>query len=313
MRRTGGRTRSSCARSRNGTALPSRATAVALLLFGLALLPAFASASSATVAVGSDGTVGVSFSVEDANGSTLRFAMDGNFTPLIDALPLNASQKSSALAAIHSAESSPLLASLFGNRDGTVEPSEVSMFSSLLRDEASAIPSGALTGGSFLSTTLNGNAPGSANFGGATFSGAPGPDSSSAPITITTSSTESFLPEGSSGTLVVTWNLTIATGIAIPAPNATVTVTTPAGTSITTATGLQGESVHNDLLGYGAPSATGSVGAGPTGSATVAFHPAFPLGDVLIGVAIAALAVVLALLYRRRVRRAREVPDAPRG
>ncbi|MCI4320761.1 MAG: hypothetical protein L3K18_00095 [Thermoplasmata archaeon] len=257
--------------------------------------------------------MGVSISIVDTNGSALRSAMDGNFTPLIDALPVNASQKASALASINSAESSLLLASLFGNRDGTVEPSEVSLFESLLRDEASAIPSGALTGGSFLSTTLNGNAPGSASFGGATFSGAPGADSSPAPITVTTSSTESFLPDGSSGSLVVSWNLTIAAGIALPAPNATVTVTTPAATTITTATGLQGESVHNDLLGYGAPSASGSIGAGATGSATVAFHPAFPLGDVLIIAGIGVVVGVLALLYRRRLRRAREVPDAARS
>jgi hypothetical protein len=263
--------------------------------------------------VGTDGTVGVALSVVDANGSALRSAMDGNFTPLIDALPLNASARTSALDAIALAEADPLSASLFGNRDGTVEPSEVALFSDLLRDEAGTLPSSTFTGLGVIGLTLNGNAPGSATFDGATFNGAVGPDSSTAPITITSSTTESFAPEGTSGTLVATWNFTIAGAFVLPAPNATLSVTTPDGTTIGTANGLVGESVTNDPFGWGSATASGQVGASSTGSATVGFHPSFPLGDVLIaGTAAAVVAVPAFLLWRRR-RKATEADDAPRS
>ncbi|HKV90718.1 MAG TPA: hypothetical protein VJQ43_05940 [Thermoplasmata archaeon] len=254
----------------------------------------------------------VALTVVDPNGSTLRDAMDGNFTPLVNALPVNSSERTSILASLTAAESSPLLAGLFGNHDGTVEPSEVGMFASLLRDEASAIPSGTLTGGTVVSLSLDGKLPGSANFLGVTFDGAPGADSSAAPITVTSTTSDSFLPEGTTGTLVASWNFTLGGVLALPAPNATLTVTTPSATTIGTATGLDGETVHNDVWGYGPASASGTVGSSSTGSASVAFHPSFPLGDVLL-VAGAVAAGVGAFLYWRRRRRSHEADDAPRG
>jgi hypothetical protein len=257
--------------------------------------------------------VTVALSVVDANGSALRYAMDGNFTPIVAAFGLNASERAYVLASIAAAESSPLTASLFGNRDGTVEPSEVALFSDLLRDEAGVLPAATFTGLGVIGLTLNGDKPGSAMFEGVTFAGAVGPDASTAPITITSTTSEAFLPEGTSGTLVAAWNFTIAGTFVLPAPNATLSVTTPAGTTIGTATGLVSESVTNDPLGWGPATASGQVGPSSTGSATVGFHPSFPLGDVLIAVAAAGAVGAAAFLLWRRRRRAAEADDAPRG
>jgi membrane protein implicated in regulation of membrane protease activity len=286
---------------------------VALLL--ATPLAAAASSPSARLAVGTDGSVGVAIAVVDANGSALRYAMDGNFTPLVNLIPGNASTRSSILARIQSAESSPFLAGLFGNHDGSVESSEVGLFESLLRDEVGALPSDALTGAGILNLTLNGQAPGSAAFEGVTFGGAVGLDSSTAPITITSSTTDSFPPEGTSGTLGIAWNLTLGSGLLAAAiPNVSLSVSMPAGTTITSTSGILGVSVSNDPFGYGAPSASGLIGTTLTGTASVAFHPAFPLGDVLIGVALAAAVGAAAfVVWRRRKRRADEADDAPRG
>jgi hypothetical protein len=276
---------------------------------------AAASSPAAQLTVGTDGSVGVALSVVDPNGSALRCAMDGNFTPLVDLIPGNASSHAHILAEIETAESSPFLAGLFGNHDGTVEASEVGLFETLLRDEAGTIPSAALTGDGILNLTLNGAAPGSAAFEGVSFAGAVGPDTSTAPITVTSSTTDSFLPEGTTGTLGIAWNLTLGDGLlAVAVPNVSLSVSTPAGTTIASTSGLVGASVSNDPLGYGAPSASGEIGTTLTGSASVAFHPAFPLGDVLIGVGVAAVVAAAAfLLWRRRSPRTREADDAPRS
>jgi hypothetical protein len=272
---------------------------------------------SAGLTVGTNGSVAVALTLVDSNGSALRYAMDGNFTPIIDLLPGNASSHASIVAEVELAESSPLLAGLFGNHDGTVEPAEVGMFESLVRSEVGTIPTSAFTGDGILSTTLNGNSPGSAQFGGVSFSGAPGPDSSSAPIAVTTSLTEQYPSTGTSGTLGVDWNLSLgafAGGLAIPGPNVSVTVTGPPGTTITSVDGFQGPSVSNDPFGYAAPTAAGNLGTTPTGAATVTFQPAFPLGDVLIVVGVGVVAAVGAVLWwRRRRRNSREAADVPRG
>lgn len=295
-----------------------RAAWVAPALLALLLLSsagAVASGPSAHLGLGTDGSVGVDLSIVDPNGSALRYAMDGNFSPIIAAIPGNASTRASVLAQVELAESSPFLAGLFGNHDGTVEPSEVGLFEGLLRDETGSLPSAALTGGGILNLTLNGHAPGSATFDGVAFTGAPGSDTSTAPITVTTSTTDAFLPEGTSGTLGLAWNLTAGGGLLAAAiPNVTLSVTAPAGTAITSTSGIQGASVANDWLGYGSPTATGIIGVSPTGTASLAFHPAFPLGNVLIVVGVAAAVAVLGVfLWRRRVRRNRGAIDAPRG
>lgn len=295
-----------------------RALGVALSVLALLVVtaaPGGATGPSAHLGVGTDGSIGVALTVVDPNGSALRFAMDGNFTPLIDLIPGNASSHASILAQVETAESSPFLAGLFGNHDGTVEPSEVGMFESLLRDEVGSIPSSALTGGGILNLTLNGQAPGSASFEGVGFGGAPGSDASTAPITVTSSTTDSFLPEGSTGTVGLAWNFTGAGGlIAVAVPNVSLSVTLPAATTVTATTGIQGASVSNDPLGYAAPTASGLIGTSPTGTASISFHPAFPLGDVLIGVGVgAAVAVVGFYFWRRRAKRGREAADAPRG
>ncbi|MCI4333302.1 MAG: hypothetical protein L3K01_06220 [Thermoplasmata archaeon] len=286
---------------------------LALLLLSSA--GAVAAGPSAHLGVGTDGSVGIDLSIVDPNGSALRYAMDGNFSPLIAAIPGNASTRASVLAQVELAESSPFLAGLFGNHDGTVEPSEVGLFDGLLRDEAGSIPSAALTGGGILNLTMNGQAPGSAVFEGVSFAGAPGADTSSSPITVTTSTADAFLPEGTSGTLGLAWNFTAGGGlIAAAIPNVTLSVTTPAGTAITSASGIQGASIANDWLGYGSPTVSGVIGTAPTGTASIAFHPAFPVGDVLLGVGIAAAVAALGVfLWRRRDRRNRGAGDAPRS
>lgn len=277
-------------------------------------MAASAANPSAGLTVGSDGTVAVALSFVDPNGSAIRYAMDGNFTLLVDALPGNASSHASILAAIKSAESTIGIGQLFGDGAGSVSPAEVAMFENLLRYEAGTIPSAVLTGGGILQMSLDGNAPGSSRFDGVTFDGAVGADSSPAPITITSSSTLQFPTSGDSGTLGIAWNLTVSGGFAIPGPNVSVSVSTPAGTTITSSTGFQDGSVHNDALGYGAPTASGTLGISPTGTARVAFQPAFPLGDVLLGVSIAALVGAAAfLLWRRRRKAARGSTDAPRS
>jgi hypothetical protein len=289
--------------------------AVAVVLAVLGLSGVAAAAPSAHLDVGTDGSIGITLSLDDPNGSALRYAIDGNFTPIVSLIPGNASSRASVLAQIQTAESSPFLAGLFGNRDGTVTASEVTMFETLLRDEAGTLPSGTLTGGSILRLTLNGQPAGSAAFAGVTFDGAVGPDSSTAPVTVTSSTTDQFLPEGTTGTVAVSWNFSAGGGpLAVAVPSVALRVTTPAGTSITSTTGWDSTHVTNDLLGYGPATADGTVGATPTGTATVAFHPAFPLGDVLLGVGVAAVVGVVAfVLWRRRGRKAQGADHAPRG
>jgi hypothetical protein len=288
---------------------------VAVVLALLGLSGTAAAGPSAHLDVATDGSIVVSLSLDDPNGSALRAAMDGNFSPIVSLIPGNASSRASVLAQIQTAESSPFLAQLFGNRDGTVEPSEVTMFETLLRDEAGTLPSGVLTGGGILTLTLNGNPAGSASFGGVTFDGAVGPVLSTAPVTVASSTTDQFLPEGTTGTVAVSWNFSAGGGLlAVAIPSVALRVTTPAATSITSATGWDSNHVANDPLGFGPASVDGMVGATPTGTATVAFHPAFPLGYVLLGVASAAvLGAVAFLLWRRRARTRRETDGAPRS
>jgi hypothetical protein len=297
--------------------MPRTARLVPLAVVLVVVLTAGTAAAgpSAALTVGTNGAIAVALSVVDPNGSALRFAMDGNFSPLVDALPGNTSSHAELLAGIEVAESSALFSGLFGNHDGTVEPAEVGMFESLLESEVGTVPTATLTGDGILNLTLNGVPPGSATFDGVGFSGAPGPDSSSAPITVTTSTAEQFLPTGTSGTVGIAWNLSLGSvglGLALPGPNVSVSVTTPAGTAITSTSGFQ--SVSNDPFGYGAPTASGNLGTHPTGTASLTFHPAFPLGDVLIVVAVGAVAAVGGFVWWRRRRRTPPgASDAPRS
>jgi hypothetical protein len=294
---------------------PSWVAPVAVVAYLLVLAGGAAASPTAVLSVGTDGSIAVTLSVEDPNGSALRYAIDGNFTPLISVLPGNESTRTAVLAQIQRAESNPFLSGLFGNRDGTVEPSEVGLFETLLRDEAAALPSGVLTGSGILNLTLNGRAPSSAAFQGVLLGGASAPDTSNAPITVTTSTIDQFAAEGTTGTVAISWNLTGGGGLLLVAvPNVSLTVTTPAGTTIGSTSGWDSAQVTNDVLGYGSASADGTIATTPTGTASVAFHPSFPLGNVLLVVGVAAVVGALAfLLWRRRRRRSREAADAPRG
>ncbi|MCI4344705.1 MAG: hypothetical protein L3J87_03675, partial [Thermoplasmata archaeon] len=114
------------------TAVPSTAQA-----------PCAASCEQAWVSVTyvSSTQLGVSLSLSDGNGSALRYAIDGNFTPFVEGLPVNASTRSSILNTLNQTENSPFLAGFFGNRDGHVDAGEVTQFSALLKQEARLLPS----------------------------------------------------------------------------------------------------------------------------------------------------------------------------
>lgn len=288
--------------ARPWAALPASLGIVLLLLV---VVPAAARAASAGVTVSSSGSVAVDLTASIPNGSVIREAMDGNFTPIVDAISSNASQRASILAQIASAESTPLLGSLFGNRDGFVEPGEVSSFESLLSYEAQLLPTGGISGGSLLAFTLDGARATSTKIGGVTFSNATGPADSTTPVGVTTQLTYSFPSSGSSHTIALTTNLTATPfPIALFTGNVGLTLVTPAGTSITGTTGFLEATITNDPLGWGTSSVSGSFAPTTTGALSVSFGTAFPTGDVAIAVPIvAAVAIVCVLLYRRRARR----------
>ena len=119
----------------------------------------------------------------DPNGSTLRAAMDGNFAPLVDSLPINATEQATILSAISLQESGLVGSLLFGNRDGTVEANEVTMFETLIQDAGTAFSSTGISSANFSLTglvalELDGSAATSTKLGGVAFTGAVGPVSS---------------------------------------------------------------------------------------------------------------------------------------
>jgi hypothetical protein len=299
---------------------PLRAGLVAAALVGLLLAsaapalgqePCAANCNQASISVSylSATQLNVGLSLTDGNGSALRYAIDGNFTPFVEGLPVNASTKSSILHTINQTEDSPFLAGFFGNRDGHVDAGEVSQFESLLAQEARLLPSASFLNPSFVHLKLDGMLPLSSAFGGFGFPGAVGPDSSSAPVDIDLNLTYTFAGNGSSGsdhahTIALGWTTPVGFGLILN-PTVGFTATTPAGTAITGTTGLSGSSVANDPWGWGGASTSGSFAPATSGNVTVSFHDAFPLGYVLIGLsaAIAVAAVAALLLLRRRRRR----------
>ena len=236
--------------------------------------------------------------------------MDGNFTPFIDALPINTSAKAMLISEIGGLEGSILTASLFGNRDGTVESYEVNQFQSLLLDESQFLPSGTLTASGGVYLHLDGAAAASAVIDSITFANATGSDASTAAVGVTTEIDYSWTEPANSGggqdnTLTFGTNLTggnVNLGVLVGIVQ--VAVTTPAGTSITGTTGFGSVSVSNDPLGWGTSSLSGSYTPGTDSSVSASYGPAFPTGDVLVvGLPIAAAVAVGLLMWRRRRRR----------
>lgn len=61
--------------------------------------------SALSVTLQNDGTLLGTIVVWDPNGSALRYAIDGDFQPLVNALPVNASTRSGILANLNATES----------------------------------------------------------------------------------------------------------------------------------------------------------------------------------------------------------------
>ncbi|MCI4364372.1 MAG: hypothetical protein L3K13_08810 [Thermoplasmata archaeon] len=286
-----------------------------LLTFGT-LLPAFAASQAATepvtLVLSPGGTLTTNLTVQIANGSSLRYALDGNFTPLLNALPISSSNRSVYAAEIGLLESNPFTGGLFGNRDGTVEPFEVTAFDQLVQEESKLLPSGTLTGGVAFQLTLDGNSPASAAIQSVYVGEALGLDSSTAPVTVSLAVNYVFPLSGGSHSLSLSWGtgpIALTTLI-----NFHVTFLAPAGDSITGSSGFSSTSVTNDLLGFSPGKFSGEFSPADGSGVSIHFAAAFPLGILVIvlGVVGALLAVLLFLAYRsRRRKREGEGSQAP--
>jgi hypothetical protein len=305
---------------RLGGRSPRRALVLSLttLLVLGGLLPAIAGARGATEPVtlilSPGGTLDTNLSVEIQNGSAIRFALDGNFTPLLAELPLSSANRSIYASEIALLESNPFTGGLFGNRDGTVEPYEVTDFDELVQEESRLLPAGTLTGGVAFQITLDGQGPTDATVEGVQVADALGPDSSAAPVTVSVLVNYAFPLSGSSHTLGLTWPsspVVLSTLL-----NFQLTFLAPAGDSITGSTGFTSTSVNNDLLGFAPGKLNGQFSPATSTGVTIQFGTAFPLGIIVTVVGIAGAVVLLLLFLRVRSRRRRlaaekEEPPAP--
>ncbi|MGC2288604.1 MAG: hypothetical protein WA688_01935 [Thermoplasmata archaeon] len=269
--------------------------------------------SGIALALGSDGTVDAGLATVVANGSALRYAMDGYFGPLIDTLPGTNASKAALLAEINATESNPLFAGLFGDHDGRVNTLDVQRFVSLIGSEAKLIPVTAITG--VLNVTLDGNDPTSDLLQGVSFSNAPGPDNSSAPIGVTATLAVTFAwsGTGNSHTFQVAWNLpSILGNLSVPVTAVNVTFTTPAAITITSITGLNRTQISNDVFGWGSASASGQYTPLPGHTVVIKFGPSFPTGDaVIVGTIVVVAGLLVGLLLFRRRRRRRSATPPP--
>lgn len=271
----------------------------------------------ATLTLGSDGSLSTALETVIANGSALRYAMDGNFAPLVASLPGTNLSRMALLAEINLTESNPLLAGLFGDHDGRVDAAvDVAHFQSLITTEARLIPLSTLTG--FLNLTLDSHGPLSETLQAVSFSNAVGPDSSAATIGVTATVALSFAwsGTGSAHTFELSWNLpSILGNLTIPVQPVNISFVTPAAVTITSVTGLDALQVSNDPLGWGSASAAGHYTPVPGHNVVVRFGPAFPTGYVVlvsvIGVAVGAGAFIWLLRRRTRRRVATSPPPGP--
>ena len=278
---------------------------LALVAAVLLLVPGPAAGASVSLRLDSSGSMSLALTATVSNGSALRSAMDGDFAPLLELAIPNASQRSAVLAQINASESNPLLGLLFGNRDGTVTGTEVTTFQGLLTQESQLLPAGSLSGTTAVGLTLDGNAPTSAQLTSIAFLGAPGPDTSTAPIDVTTSLAYRFALAGGAHTLAFTINLTsVAIPLGVLATAVNLSATLPAATSVTGTTGFDSVTTSNDVFGWGSPSVSGAFTPSTHSTLSVAFSPAFPTGDVLLVVPPIVVVVVVGVLWaRRRARR----------
>jgi len=277
---------------------------VALLL----AVPVGARAASVSGDLSSSGALTLVLSGTDPNGSALRYAIDGNFAPLIDSLPINASEQATLLDSISIEESGLAGAFLFGNRDGSVEANEVTMFETLIQDGSNELaslggPSSGLSLGGLLTLTLDGSAPTSTTLGGVAFTGAIGADTSSAPIGTSVTLDVQFPSDASTNTLSLGTNLSgLGVALSLVAPSIAVNLTFPSGTTVTGSSGFTSVTVTPDTFGWTSPTAAATYAPGTSTNVSISYGPAFPLGDaLLVGVPIGVVAIGVALfLWRRR-------------
>ncbi|MCI4353212.1 MAG: hypothetical protein L3K14_07515 [Thermoplasmata archaeon] len=299
---------------------------VARLLLGISLVALILGAGAPAVAangpsggvafsLGSDGSLAAGLTTTATNGSALRYAMDGNFGPLVAALPANASTKNALLAAITAAENNPFLAGWFGDHDGRVDAVvDLPHFQNLITNEAKLIPVSTITG--VFNVTLDGNKPTSQGLQGVSFSNALGSDASSAPIGVTSNLGATFTWNAAAATHVfeLAWNLpSILGNLTTGVPSVNLSFATPNAYTITSATGLNGTRVSNDPLGWGNARVSGEYTPQPGNTVVIHLSQSFPTGDAVIIGAVAVLAGLglgLILLRRRRRRRNRPLPPA---
>jgi hypothetical protein len=276
------------------------------------LFPASASAASVVLSFDGAGHLSAQLQVTAQNGSALREAMDGSFGPLVDLISTNASQRASILAQISAAESTPFVSAYFGNRDGTVSASEVSLFETLLQQESQLLPSSSFTSSPALAVTLDGAAPTSITLTGVSFQDATGPADSTAPVIVAPSVALDFPFSGSSHVLALSANIT-AVGFTLSPVlgNVNLTLSLPNGQAVTQSAGFSNAQIQNDLLGWGPSSFSGTYAPSTHGEISVSFGAAFPAGDVLVVALAAAVGIVLALLWLRRRRRPTGLPPTP--
>jgi hypothetical protein len=278
--------------------------AAMVLEAGAPLAGASTPGSGVVLTLGSDGTLAAGLDTVVANGSALRYAMDGNFTPLVESLPGTSASRSALLAEINVTEA--LLPGAFGDHDGVVNALDVQRFEGLLSSESKQIPVSSITG--LLNVTLDGKAPFSDQLQAVTFSNALGPDRSAASIGVNAGLALAFTWSGvgNAHTFEVAWNLPSVLGnLSVPVTAVNISFGTPAAVTITSVTGLNGTRISNDPLGWGAASASGQYTPLPGHDVVIKFGPSFPTGDALIigAIAVAAGAGIGVLLLRRRRRR----------
>lgn len=291
--------------------------AVGAVALGMAMPPAWGSAPAQGIAVslGSDGTAATGLDFVVANGSALRYAMDGYFGPLVDELPGTNASRSALLAEINATEDNPIFAGLFGDRDGTVNSVDVDRFQSLISSESRLIPVSTLTG--VLNVTMDGKGPLSDQLVSIGFSDALGADDSSAPMGViaTLDVTFEWSGVGNPHTFMVAWNLpSILGNLSVPVEPVNLSFRTPPAITITSVTGLSQSHLSNDPFGWGPASASGQYLPLPGHTIVIRFGPSFPTGDALIiGGIVAAVGVGVGFLLIRRRRRRRPSSASPSG
>ena len=295
-------------------------TAWAVLFSVLATIPGgFTSLSSPTVSIASfpqgtdlsldlraNGELLSDARATIANGSLLRFAIDGNFSPLLGALPLNDSTRNSIAQAIYSAEGGQF-ATFFGNHDGRVEPGEVDSFQSLLIADSGVFPTWLILAGSAPSVTIDGQAAAAMQLVAVQITGGVGLDTSPAPVSIFAQRSDQYVYGSGGHLLTISWNLfSASTVLGAPRP-LNVSLRLPDATQVESTSGFLSASTAQDPWGLAAASLSGSAQPSSAAPLTVRFSPAFPWAMVVIIVGVAGVAASLAVIWRvrRRSRRGR--------